>query len=196
MAVAAAGLVLLAPAMAVVAIAIRAAMGRPVLFAQVRTGRGERLFRLFKFRTMRDAHSHEFVPLPDSARLTPLGQFLRRTSLDELPQLWNVLKGDMSLVGPRPLLPQYLPRYSLFQRRRHEVVPGITGWAQVSGRNAVDWERRFELDVWYVEHRGFWLDLRILARTALMVLKREDTNQEGHASMPEFAGTPDRSDGR
>jgi sugar transferase EpsL len=133
--------------------------------------------------------------LKNDVRVTRIGHFLRRTSLDELPQLWNVLIGDMSLVGPRPLLPEYLPRYSRFQRRRHEVMPGITGWAQVNGRNAVDWERRFELDVWYVEHSGFWLDLRILAMTALKVAKREDTSREGHATMPEFVGAADRSEG-
>ncbi|HXK02684.1 MAG TPA: sugar transferase, partial [Verrucomicrobiae bacterium] len=127
--------------------------------------------------------------LPDEQRLTPLGRFLRRTSLDELPQLWNVLKGDMSLVGPRPLLPEYLPRYNSHQRRRHEVKPGITGWAQIHGRNTLAWERKFDLDVWYVDHRSLWLDIKILWLTVLKVIRREGISQNGHATMPEFTGT-------
>ncbi|HTX64229.1 MAG TPA: sugar transferase, partial [Opitutaceae bacterium] len=127
--------------------------------------------------------------LPDEQRLTPLGRFLRRTSLDELPQLWNVLKGDMSLVGPRPLLPEYLPRYNSHQRRRHEVKPGITGWAQIHGRNTLAWERKFDLDVWYVDHRSLWLDIKILWLTVRKVIRREGISQNGHATMPEFTGT-------
>jgi lipopolysaccharide/colanic/teichoic acid biosynthesis glycosyltransferase len=144
---------------------------------------------MLKFRSMTDAVNSTGQLLPDSERLSPLGCFLRTTSLDELPELWNVLKGDMSLVGPRPLLPQYLSRYTPEQRRRHEVRPGITGWAQVNGRNALTWEQKFELDVWYVDHRSFWLDLKILAMTVIQVLRREGISREGHATMPEFMGS-------
>jgi sugar transferase EpsL len=188
LAAASVGLVVLAPVMAAITLWIYRTMGRPALFRQVRPGHRGRLFTLLKFRTMRMIPDSSGTPLPDAARLTPVGRFLRRTSLDELPQLWNVLKGDMSLVGPRPLLPQYLARYTAFQMRRHEVRPGITGWAQVNGRNAVDWTRRFELDVWYVDHRTFWLDLRILGSTLLKVIHREGISREGHATMPEFMG--------
>ncbi|MFY0580965.1 sugar transferase [Cystobacter fuscus] len=158
---AAVGLVCLSPVMATTALVIRATMGGPVLFRQVRPGRGGKTFQLVKFRTMLDALDADGQPLPDEQRLTRVGKFLRATSLDELPQLWNVLRGDMSLVGPRPLLVEYLPRYSAEQARRHDVLPGITGWAQVNGRNALGWKERFELDVWYVDHwsrrwtRGF-----------------------------------------
>jgi sugar transferase EpsL len=182
-------LVLLGPALAVLAIAIRLTMGDPIFFRQVRIGRNERHFCIFKFRTMQDLRNASGKLLPDSERLTPLGRFIRTLSVDELPQLWNVLKGDMSLVGPRPLLPQYLPRYTPRQRRRHEVMPGLTGWAQVNGRNAVSWERRFELDVWYVENCSLWLDIRILALTVAGVLRREGVSQDGHATMSEFLGT-------
>ncbi len=184
------GLVFLAPVLAVIAAAICLRMGRPVLFHQMRIGRNERAFSIAKFRTMTDTHDDREKLLPDRYRLTALGRFIRSASLDELPQLWGVLKGDMSLVGPRPLLPEYLPKYNEFQRRRHEVRPGITGWAQVNGRNALTWEKKFELDVWYVDHWNPWLDLKILWMTVVQVLRRKGISQEGHATMPVFMGTP------
>lgn len=187
-AAAAIGLVALAPVLATIAVAIRWRMGAPVLFRQARVGRGGQEFIFYKFRTMREAADAEGRPLPDAARLTALGRFLRATSLDELPQLWNVLRGDMSLVGPRPLLARYQSRYSPQQRRRHEVKPGITGWAQVHGRNTLSWEEKFAHDVWYVEHRSFGLDVRILAMTAVNVVRRQGIAAAGHASMPEFLG--------
>ncbi len=180
-------LMLLSPLFALTAIAILASMGRPVLFRQDRLGQGGRIFGLCKFRTMNDATDAEGRPLPDEQRLTRLGRALRETSLDELPQLWNVMRGDMALVGPRPLLPEYLSRYSQFQYRRHEVRPGITGWAQVNGRNALTWERKFELDVWYVDHRSVWLDMKILCLTLRTVMRRDGISQQGHATMPKFA---------
>ncbi len=186
---AAAGLVILGPALCVLAAAVRASMGRPVFFRQVRPGLHGRPFQLLKLRTMLDLQDPEGNALPDHQRLTRLGRLLRATSLDELPELWNVLRGDMSLVGPRPLLMEYLGRYTPDQARRHEVKPGITGWAQVNGRNALSWEERFELDVWYVDNRSLWLDLRILALTALKVLRREGVSAEGHATMPKFTGS-------
>ena len=182
-------LLLTLPLMAVCAIAIRLTMGSPVLFRQERPGFKERPFLLCKFRTMRHPTDASRPWLTDRERLTPLGRLLRKTSLDELPQLWHVLVGEMSLVGPRPLLPQYLPRYSAFQRRRHECLPGITGWAQIQGRNAVSWERKFELDVWYVDHRSLWLDLRILARTVWIVLGGDGRNRLAHTTPPEFMGS-------
>jgi sugar transferase EpsL len=185
----AAGLLLCAPAMLIVAAWIRISMGAPVLFRQKRPGLNGQRFTFYKFRTMTNERDTEGNLLPDEKRLMRLGRFLRASSLDELPQLWNVLKGDMSLVGPRPLLPEYLPRYNEFQRRRHEVKPGITGWAQVNGRNALSWKEKFELDVWYVDNRSLWLDLRILWLTALRVLRPEGISQAGHATMPEFRGT-------
>ena len=181
-------LLLLSPLLAGVAALLLLAQGRPVLFAQLRPGLGGRPFRIYKFRTMRHAHDAAGRPLSDAARLTALGRFLRGTSLDELPELWNVLRGDMSLVGPRPLLPEYLPLYSAAHRRRHEVRPGLTGWAQVNGRNALDWPRRLDLDVWYVDHLSLWLDLRILARTVVAVLGRRGISQPGHATMQPFRG--------
>jgi lipopolysaccharide/colanic/teichoic acid biosynthesis glycosyltransferase len=184
-------LILAAPVLLAVGVAIWLTMGSPVLFRQLRPGQHCRLFRLFKFRTMRDAAGPNGAPLPDIERLTPLGAFLRRTSLDELPQLWNVLKGDLSLVGPRPLLPEYLDLYTAEQARRHEVRPGITGWAQVNGRNALSWEDKFALDVWYVDHWNLWLDLRILWMTLIKVLKREGIQATDHATMPEFKGSPE-----
>jgi sugar transferase EpsL len=183
------GLVLLSPLLAAASLAIRVTMGAPILFRQLRTGKGGRLFWLYKFRTMTDDRTQDGSLLPDHERLSWLGRALRAASLDELPQLWNVLKGDMSAVGPRPLLPEYLPRYTAFQRRRHEVKPGITGWAQVNGRNALTWEQKFELDVWYVDHWGLWLDVKILWMTVLQVLRREGISQAGHVTMPEFMGT-------
>jgi lipopolysaccharide/colanic/teichoic acid biosynthesis glycosyltransferase len=170
-----------------VALLVRVILGRPVLFRQERVGRGGKLFRIVKFRTMRSGEG------PDERRLGPLGRFLRAASIDELPGLWNVLKGDMSLVGPRPLLKDYLPLYTPEQARRHEVRPGVTGWAQVNGRNALTWEEKFELDVWYVDHPGFWLDLRILLLTAVKVFARQGISAAGEATMPPFRGTPGRS---
>jgi lipopolysaccharide/colanic/teichoic acid biosynthesis glycosyltransferase len=168
-------------------------LGRPVLFKQGRIGYREEPFILYKFRSMREICDRSGRPLPDEARLSPYGRLLRVTSLDELPTLWNVLKGDMTLVGPRPLLPEYLPRYTAFQRRRHEVRPGITGWVQVNGRNSLAWEQKFELDVWYVDHRSLWLDAKVLWMTMLQVLRRDGISQPGHATMPEFLGSPTQS---
>jgi lipopolysaccharide/colanic/teichoic acid biosynthesis glycosyltransferase len=187
--VAALGLVAISPLMAVVAASIRVRMGSPVLFVQERPGLGARVFRLLKFRTMRSATAADGASLADSERLTRLGHFLRSTSLDELPQLWNVLRGDLSLVGPRPLLVQYLQRYTPEQARRHDVLPGITGWAQVNGRNAISWDEKFELDLWYVDHWTLGLDMRILGRTLVRVLKRDGIAQADHVTMPEFLGT-------
>ncbi|NIC04056.1 sugar transferase [Billgrantia bachuensis] len=181
-------LALLLPLMLTVALLVRLRLGSPVLFRQTRPGRHGRAFEMIKFRTMRDAVDRDGKPLPDAARLTPLGQRLRAASLDELPELWNVLKGDMSLVGPRPLLMEYLPLYTPRQARRHEVRPGVTGWAQVNGRNALSWEQKFELDVWYVDHRSLWLDLRILLLTVKKVLVREGIAHDGDVAMPRFRG--------
>lgn len=186
--VAGVGLAACGPLMGALALAIAHDMGRPVLFRQRRPGRGGRIFRVAKFRTMSDARDAAGELLPDGERLTRLGRFLRRTSLDELPQLLNVLAGDMSLVGPRPLLESYLELYSPRQARRHEVRPGITGWAQVNGRNAVAWAKRLELDVYYVEHQSLLFDLEILLRTALGVCRQEGIAQEGAATMAPFRG--------
>jgi lipopolysaccharide/colanic/teichoic acid biosynthesis glycosyltransferase len=183
------GLLLVAPILITVAAAVRAQMGSPVFFRQLRPGRGAKPFELVKFRTMLNATGPDGRLLPDAERLTPFGRFLRAASLDELPQLWNVLSGDLSLVGPRPLLMQYLSRYSPEQARRHDVLPGITGWAQVNGRNAISWEQKFALDVWYVDHWTLWLDLKILVMTAARVLHRSGISREGHATMPEFMGS-------
>ncbi len=183
-------LFLLAPLLAGLALVVAVGLGRPVLFRQGRPGLGGRLFTLLKFRTMTDAVDAAGLPLSDEARLTRLGRTLRALSLDELPELWNVVKGDMSLVGPRPLLPRYLSRYSARQARRHEVRPGLTGWAQVNGRNALDWDRRLELDVWYVDRVSPLLDLRILGLTVWRVLARHGVSAEGHATMPESLGSP------
>lgn len=171
------------------ALAVSLSMGRPILFRQIRPGFKGHPFMLYKFRTMRDAQGIDGQPLPDAQRLTRWGELLRRTSIDELPQLINVLKGDMSIVGPRPLLMEYLPLYSTEQMRRHEVRPGITGWAQVNGRNALNWEERFRLDVWYVDHCSFWLDMKILALTARKVLVREGISAAGEATMSKFTGS-------
>ena len=187
-AVAAAALLLLSPLIAAVALAVRVKLGSPVLFRQVRPGLGGRPFELIKFRTMLDAQDAEGHPLSDAERLTPFGRRLRSTSLDELPELWNVLRGDMSLVGPRPLLMQYLDLYTPFQMRRHEVRPGLTGWAQVNGRNALGWPERFALDVWYVDNRSLLLDLRILFITVGRVVGRKGISAEGEATMPYFQG--------
>lgn len=171
------------------ALGIRIFLGRPILFRQIRPGLNERPFMLLKFRTMRDAVDATGRPLPDEKRLSGFGLWVRRLSLDEIPQLWNVLRGEMSLVGPRPLLMEYLPLYSAEQRRRHLVPPGITGWAQIHGRNALDWETRFQLDTWYVDHRSFRLDLKILALTFWKVVRREGVSAPGHATMPPFQGS-------
>ena len=179
----------MAPFLLVLAVLIRARLGSPVLFHQMRPGLGGRPFRLIKFRTMLDTTDTQGILLPDAARLTPFGRFLRSSSLDELPELWNVVRGDMSLVGPRPLLMQYLDRYTAEQARRHEARPGITGWAQVNGRNALAWEQKFTLDVWYVDHRTLLLDLRILWLTALKVVRREGISAAGEATMHEFKGS-------
>ncbi len=167
---------------------VRRKLGSPVLFRQVRPALHGRPFMMVKFRTMTDERGADGELLPDVQRLTPFGRFLRATSLDELPELWNVLRGEMSLVGPRPLLMEYLPLYSPEQARRHEVRPGITGWAQVNGRNALSWEERFELDVWYVDHRSLWLDLYILWLTVRKVILREGISAQGEATMPRFIG--------
>ena len=184
-----AGLVVAAPALAISAGLVRLRLGSPVVFRQTRPGLHGRPINVVKFRTMTNEVGPDGKLLPDAQRLTRLGKFLRSTSLDELPQLWNVVRGDLSLVGPRPLLMQYLDRYSPRQARRHEVKPGITGWAQVNGRNAVSWEQRLEMDVWYVENWSLLLDAKILLMTVAKVLKRSGVSQEGHATMPEFMGT-------
>jgi lipopolysaccharide/colanic/teichoic acid biosynthesis glycosyltransferase len=188
--VAAAGMLLLSPVLGLTALAVRVFLGGPVLFSQLRPGMHGKPFTLYKFRTMRDARDAAGKPLSDAERLTRFGHFLRSSSLDELPELWNVLRGDMSLVGPRPLLMEYLPLYSPEQARRHEVRPGITGWAQVNGRNAISWEEKFRLDEWYVDHRSLWLDLTILAMTVKRVFMREGINQGGRATMDNFRGSP------
>jgi len=181
-------LIMLAPLLVVVAGLIFFKMGSPVLFSQERPGLGGRPFRVYKFRTMSDVCDAQGQFLPDAQRLTALGGLLRRLSVDELPQLFNVLKGDMSLVGPRPLLMAYLPLYNATQARRHEVRPGITGWAQVHGRNAISWEEKFALDVWYVDHASLWLDVRILCMTVRKVLVRDGISAKGEATMPKFEG--------
>ena len=181
-------LLLFSPLLLGIALAVRLNMGAPVLFRQQRPGRNGATFGMVKFRSMRHACGPDGVPLPDAQRMTRLGALLRGSSLDELPELWNVLRGDMSVVGPRPLLPEYLPLYSERQRRRHEVRPGITGWAQVNGRNALAWPQRLELDVWYVDHRSFALDLRILGLTVGKVLRRDGISAPGSATMPPFRG--------
>jgi lipopolysaccharide/colanic/teichoic acid biosynthesis glycosyltransferase len=183
-------LVLLLPVIAVVALGVWLDVGAPVLFRQLRPGLHGEPFTIYKFRTMRGAHSGEFSPSGDEQRLTTFGSWLRTTSLDELPELWNVLRGDMSLVGPRPLLMRYLPLYSPEQMRRHDVRPGLTGWAQVNGRNALSWEDKFSYDVWYVDHRSLWVDLKILLMTARTAFKREGISYENAATMPEFTGSP------
>lgn len=180
------GLVILSPALFAVAIFVRYQLGAPVLFCQARPGKNGKPFEMIKFRTMRDAINPNGDPLPDAARLTPLGIRLRSASLDELPGLWNVLKGDMSLVGPRPLLMEYLPLYTPEQARRHDVRPGITGWAQVNGRNAISWNEKFALDVWYVDNRTIWLDFKIIWMTVKKVLIREGISAEGEATMAKF----------
>ncbi|MFS0836759.1 sugar transferase [Paenibacillus sp. 1P03SA] len=186
------GLLLLLPFILLLAFLIRTKLGSPVLFKQQRPGLYGKPFYVYKFRTMTNEKDENGVLLPDHIRLTPFGKFLRKLSLDELPQLVNVLKGDLSLVGPRPLLMDYLSRYTPEQARRHLVKPGITGWAQVNGRNALKWEEKFELDVWYVDHQSFWLDIKILFLTVKKVFKSEGINQTGHVTMPVFMGLEDK----
>lgn len=181
-------MIMLAPVFLGVAIAVAIMIGRPVFFMQQRPGLHGKPFRLIKFRTMTEQYDQDGELLPDKQRLPPFGRWLRATSLDELPELWNVLRGDMSLVGPRPLLMEYLDLYTVEQARRHEVRPGITGWAQVNGRNAVSWKRRLEMDCWYVDHRSFWLDLKILWKTVCTVFQRDGISQPGQATMERFQG--------
>jgi len=185
-----AALVLL-PVMAVLAVIIWISDGWPVVFSQERPGLGGKIFRIYKFRTMRDLFGPEGSPLPDARRISRLGRFLRSFSLDELPELYNILRGEMSLVGPRPLLTAYLPRYSSEQARRHEVLPGLTGWAQINGRNILSWEERFKHDVWYVDHWSVWLDIQIIFRTFWKVIRREGISQPGQVTMSEFMGSGD-----
>lgn len=193
--VSAALLLVLSPILVAVALSVRIALGSPVIFRQQRPGLGGGLFTLYKFRTMRDAPASDVDAVStDAERLTRFGRFLRASSLDELPELWNVLKGEMSLVGPRPLLVAYLGRYNTEQARRHEVRPGITGWAQVNGRNAVDWDKRLAMDVWYVDNRSLALDLRILAMTVVAVVSQRDVTGEGEATVSPFAPQTDKED--
>jgi len=182
-------LILLSPLLTLIASLVRLKLGSPIIFRQQRPGLRGEPFTIYKFRTMTGERDTQGNLLSDSERLTPFGQFIRSTSLDELPELFNVLKGNMSLVGPRPLLMQYLDRYTPEQMRRHEVKPGITGWAQVNGRNAITWEQKFALDVWYVDHQSLWLDLKIIALTIWKILKREGISQPGQATMEEFMGS-------
>jgi lipopolysaccharide/colanic/teichoic acid biosynthesis glycosyltransferase len=180
------GLFILAPVILLLMLFVRLKLGSPIFFTQIRPGLHGNPFKLYKFRTMTNDRDAAGNHLTDAERLTPFGRFLRGTSLDELPELWNVLKGDMSLVGPRPLLMQYLDRYTPAQARRHEVRPGITGWAQVNGRNAITWEEKLKLDVWYVDHQNLWLDMKIIFLTIWKILKREGISAADHATMPEF----------
>ena len=183
------GLLVLSPVIAIVAWKVRKNLGSPVLFKQVRPGKDGKSFEMVKFRTMRDAVDAEGNPLPDSERLTPFGKWLRSTSLDELPELWNVLKGDMSLVGPRPLRVDYLPLYNKHQARRHEVRPGVTGWAQINGRNSISWDEKFDLDVWYVDNQSMILDMKIIFWTVKKVLVREGIDSQEDVPMPRFTGS-------
>jgi sugar transferase EpsL len=185
-------LLILSPVLLVLFLLVWLFLGWPVIFSQERPGLHGHLFRLYKFRTMRDLRDANGNLLPDEQRLTRFGRFLRSSSLDELPEFLNVLRGDMSLVGPRPLLVQYLERYTPEQARRHEVLPGITGWAQVNGRNSLSWEEKFALDVWYVDHRSLWLDIKILFMTLAKVFKREGISAKGSATAPEFMGTKEK----
>lgn len=185
-------LIALSPVLAITALLVRLKLGSPIIFHQTRPGLNTRLFRLHKFRTMTDARDANGELLPDEIRLTSFGKFLRSTSLDELPELWNVIRGEMSLVGPRPLLAKYLERYSPEQLRRHEVRPGITGWAQINGRNALTWEQKFALDVWYVDHHSLGLDIKILALTVWKIIQRDGINEPGQATAQEFMGSQTR----
>ena len=192
--IASSALVLLSPVYAFVAYKVRKNLGSPVLFRQVRPGLNGKPFEMIKFRSMKDAVDAQGNPLPDSERLTPFGQMLRSSSLDEMPELWNVIKGEMSIVGPRPLLMEYLPLYNEQQAKRHNVRPGITGYAQVNGRNAISWEKKFEFDTWYVENRSLWLDFKIMLKTVQKVLSKDDISAEGEATMSKFTGTSEPKD--
>lgn len=183
------GLLMLAPFLLTLIVLVHVRIGSPVWFTQLRPGNGGNIFKLIKFRTMTNERGSDGELLPDAERLTPFGSFMRAASLDELPELWNVIRGEMSLVGPRPLLTEYLPLYSKEQARRHEVRPGITGWAQVNGRNAISWEDKFKLDVWYVDNRTFWLDIKILWMTIRRVAGKSGISQDGHATMQKFQGS-------
>ena len=187
--IASTALVLLSPVYALVAYKVKKNLGSPVLFRQTRPGLYGQPFEMIKFRSMKDALDTAGNPLPDSERLTPFGKMLRATSLDEMPELWNVIKGDMSIVGPRPLLMEYLPLYNSEQAKRHELRPGITGYAQVNGRNAISWEKKFELDTWYVENQSLWLDFKIMLKTVKKVLAKDDISAEGEVTMHKFTGT-------
>lgn len=182
-------LVLLSPLYFYVAYKVKKNLGSPVLFRQVRPGLHGKPFEMIKFRTMKDALDEQGNTLPDSERLTPFGKMLRSTSLDEMPELWNVIKGDMSVVGPRPLLMEYLPLYNKEQAKRHDVRPGMTGYAQVNGRNAINWEQKFKLDTWYVENRSLWLDFKIMLQTVKKVIAKDDISEAGEATMSKFTGT-------
>lgn len=182
-------LIILAPFIAILAIAIYFNMGSPIIFAQPRGGKNNSTFTFYKFRTMTDARDGNGKLLPDIQRLTPLGKFLRQTSLDELPQLWNVLQGDMSFVGPRPFVAAYLDRYTTEQARRHSVTPGITGWAQINGRNSITWSEKFQLDLWYIDHWSLWLDLKILVQTFVKIVVREGVDESKNTTSTEFMGT-------
>ena len=190
--IASSALVLLSPIYALVAYKVKKNLGSPVLFRQVRPGLHGKPFEMIKFRSMKDALDTAGNPLPDSERLTPFGKMLRATSLDEMPELWNVIKGDMSIVGPRPLLMEYLPLYNSEQAKRHEVRPGITGYAQVNGRNAISWEKKFELDTWYVNNHSLWLDFKIMLKTVKKVIAKDDISADGEATMIKFTGTPEQ----
>ena len=192
--IASTALILLSPVYFIVAHKVKKNLGSPVLFRQVRPGLNGQPFEMIKFRTMKDALDADGNPLPDSERLTPFGKMLRATSLDEMPELWNVIKGDMSIVGPRPLLMEYLPLYSQEQAKRHNVRPGITGYAQVNGRNAISWEKKFELDTWYVENQSLWLDFKIMLKTIKKVIAKDDISAEGEATMSKFTGTSEPKD--
>ena len=181
-------LILLSPVILILWVMIHRRLGAPALFRQTRPGKNGVPFEMIKFRSMKDALGSDGTPLPDTKRITPFGAKLRSASLDELPELWNVLKGEMSLVGPRPLLMEYLPLYSPEQARRHDVRPGVTGWAQINGRNAIDWPQKFALDIWYVENRSLWLDIKIIALTIKKVVKRSDISAAGETTMPKFTG--------
>ncbi|MDC5554109.1 UDP-galactose phosphate transferase (WeeH) [Acinetobacter baumannii] len=187
-------LILLSPLYFYVGYKVKKNLGSPVLFRQVRPGLHGKPFEMIKFRTMKDATDTQGNPLPDSERLTPFGKMLRSTSLDEMPELWNVIKGDMSIVGPRPLLMEYLPLYNKEQAKRHDVRPGMTGHAQVNGRNAISWEEKFKLDTWYVENRSLWLDFKIMLQTVKKVIAKEDINEAGEATMTKFAGSKSEAD--
>lgn len=182
-------IIILSPLYVIVAYKVKKNLGSPVLFRQIRPGLHGKPFEMIKFRTMKDAVDAQGNPLPDSERLTPFGKMLRATSLDEMPELWNVIKGDMSIVGPRPLLMEYLPLYNEQQAKRHNVRPGMTGHAQVNGRNAISWEQKFELDTWYVENQSLWLDFKIMLKTVKKVIAKDDINAEGEATISKFTGT-------